>query len=86
MNFHEFWQYVAGEMQCGWGVFLHGPEFWLGVAIWSVGACFGIILSWAAIALNDRREENNHEPITSALDRAAERSARDDDSGTTDSK
>ena len=46
---------------------IHGPEFWLAVAIWGIGAMCGIAASWAAIEINDRREERL-ESDTSRLD------------------
>ena len=40
-----------------WYSIIHGPEAWLALAIWGVGAFCGVAASWAAIEISDRREE-----------------------------
>ena len=48
---------------------IHGPEFWLALAIWGVGAMCGVAISWAAIEISDRREEDRQrEPDSFVLD------------------
>lgn len=86
MTMYEFWHYVAAELHCGWSVIFHGPEFWLGVAIWGVGACCGIVFSWAMVALGDRMEEKRNESAAPAVDRTAERPGRDDGGSAADSE
>ena len=49
-----------------WYSIIHGPEAWLAVAIWGIGAMCGIAASWIAIEINDRRER--HESAESDLD------------------
>ena len=85
MSVREFWYYVAAEMRCGWSVFLHGPEFWLGVTIWGMGAAFGIVFSWLMTTVK-KKEEKEHEPTAPAVDRAAEHPGRDDDGGASGSE
>ena len=48
---------------------IHGTEFWLALAIWGTGAMFGIVASWIAIEISDRREEaRRRESAASDLD------------------
>ena len=51
-----------------WYSIIHGPEFWLAVAIWGFGAFCGVAASWAAIEISDRREERQHESAASIVD------------------
>lgn len=51
-----------------WYSIVHGPEAWLAVAIWGIGAMCGVAASWIAIEINDRREERQHESAASDLD------------------
>lgn len=55
-----------------WFSILHGPEAWLALAIWGIGAMCGVAISWAAIEISDRREESR-EHNQSDLDRSHER-------------
>ena len=55
-----------------WHSLIHGPEAWLGLAIWAVGAMCGIAASWAAVSIGDRREERR-EHNQSDMDRPGER-------------
>ena len=50
-----------------WYSIVHGPEFWLAVAVWGIGAMCGIAASWAAIEISERREER-HESAAFDLD------------------
>lgn len=68
-----------------WYSILHGPEAWLALAIWGVGAMCGVAASWAAIEISDRREETR-EHDKPDLDSAHERgggppAGRDPESG-----
>ena len=48
---------------------IHGPEFWLAVFVWGIGAFCGIAAAWAAIEISDRREEDRQrEPDSFVLD------------------
>ena len=42
-----------------WYSIVHGPELWLAVAVWGIGAMCGIAASWAAIEISERREERH---------------------------
>lgn len=64
---------------------LHGPEFWLAVAIWGIGAACGVGASWAAIEIDskaiekemaDLKEEESNESMAPALDRPVKRRDR----------
>lgn len=78
MTIHEFWRYMIAEMRCGWSVFIHGPEFWLGVAIWGIGACFGVLFSWAAVSISDRKEKQKNKDAQNAAQRAAEQTEQEE--------
>lgn len=54
-----------------WHSLLHGPEAWMGIAIWAIGAFCGVAASWAAIEISDRREKR--ESAASDLDHPGER-------------
>lgn len=51
--------------------FIHGPETWLAIAIWAIGAFCGVAVSWAAIEISDRREKR--ESAASDMDHPGER-------------
>ena len=63
---------------------IHGPEIWLAIAIWGIGAMSGIAATWIAIAINDRREK--HEPDSFNLDNSDCGVCGTSDSGAPDSR
>lgn len=54
-----------------WHSLLHGPEAWMGIAIWAIGAFCGVAASWAAIEISDRREKR--ESAASDMDHTGQR-------------
>lgn len=78
MTIHEFWRCMIAEMRCGWSVFIHGPEFWLGVAIWGLGACFGVLFSWAAVSISDHKENQKNEEAQNAAQLTAEQTEQEE--------
>ena len=38
---------------------LHGPEIWLAIALWAVGAACGVIVSWIAAEIGERNGRDN---------------------------
>jgi len=54
---------------------IHGPEFWLAFVVWCSGAFFGILATWLAWGVGEKRRKYDKR-VASTVDRPNERKHR----------